>query len=49
MPFPNFPKLLPNFNISHKKEEKAEAAPEEPPKPTTEELLSEILEKLKKK
>ena len=31
-------------DLTHKKEEKAEAAPEEPPKPTTEELLSEILE-----
>ena len=36
-------------DLTHKKEEKAEAALEEPPKPTTEELLSEILEELKKK
>ena len=36
-------------DLTHKKEEKAEAAPEEPSKPTTEELLSEILEELKKK
>ena len=35
--------------LAHKKEEKAEAAPEEPPKPTTEELLAQILEELKKK
>ena len=32
-----------------KKEEEAAPAPEEPPKPTTEELLGEILEELKKK
>ena len=36
-------------DLAQKKEEEAEAAPEEPPKPTTEELLSEILEELKKK
>ena len=36
-------------DLAHKKEEEAEAAPEEPPKPTTEELLSEILDELKKK
>lgn len=36
-------------DLAHKKEEEAEAAAEEPPKPTTEELLSEILEELKKK
>ena len=36
-------------DLTHKKGEKAEAAPEEPPKPTTEELLSEILEEMKKK
>ena len=36
-------------DLAHKKEEKAEAAPEEPPKPTTEELLTQILEELKKK
>ena len=32
-----------------KKEEEAAPAPEEPPKPTTEELLGDILEELKKK
>ena len=36
-------------DLAHKKEEKAEAAPEEPPKPTSEELLAQILEELKKK
>ena len=36
-------------DLAHKKEEEAEAAAEEPPKPTTEDLLSEILEELKKK
>ena len=36
-------------DLAHKKEEKAEAAPEEPAKPTTEELLTQILEELKKK
>ena len=37
-------------DLAHKKEEAAEeAAPEEPPKPTSEELLAQILEELKKK
>ena len=36
-------------DLSHKKEEKAEAAPEEPAKPSSEELLAQILEELKKK
>lgn len=36
-------------DLAHKKEEKAEAAPEEPVKPTSEELLAQILEELKKK
>lgn len=34
-------------DLAHKKEE--EAAPEEPAKPTSEELLTQILEELKKK
>ena len=37
-------------DLAHKKEEATEeAAPEEPPKPTTEDLLAQILEELKKK
>ncbi|MGM9588384.1 MAG: large conductance mechanosensitive channel protein MscL [Candidatus Limivicinus sp.] len=37
-------------DLAHKKEEASEeAAPEEPPKPTSEELLAQILEELKKK
>lgn len=37
-------------DLAHKKEEaKEEAAPEEPPKPTSEELLAQILEEMKKK
>lgn len=37
-------------NLTHKKEEaEEEAAPEEPAKPTSEELLAQILEELKKK
>ncbi|MCI7136817.1 MAG: large conductance mechanosensitive channel protein MscL [Candidatus Limivicinus sp.] len=37
-------------DLAHKKEEATEeAAPEEPPKPTSEELLAQILEELKKK
>lgn len=37
-------------DLAHKKEEAVEeAAPEEPPKPTSEELLAQILEELKKK
>lgn len=37
-------------DLAHKKEEAAEeAAPEEPAKPTSEELLAQILEELKKK
>ena len=37
-------------DLTHKKEEAAEeAAPEEPAKPTSEELLAQILEELKKK
>ena len=37
-------------DLAHKKEETTEeAAPEEPPKPTTEDLLAQILEELKKK
>ena len=37
-------------DLAHKKEEAAEeAAPEEPAKPTSEELLTQILEELKKK
>ena len=36
-------------DLTHKKEEEAEAAPEEPAKPTSEELLAQILEELKKK
>lgn len=36
-------------DLAHKKEVEAEAAPEEPAKPTTEELLAQILEELKKK
>ena len=37
-------------DLAHKKEEATEeAAPEEPPKPTSEDLLAQILEELKKK
>ena len=36
-------------DLTHKKEEEAEAAPEEPAKPSSEELLAQILEELKKK
>ena len=35
-------------DLANKKEEEEEAAPEEPAKPTSEELLTEILEELKK-
>ena len=35
--------------IGKKQAEEEEPAPEEPPKPTTEELLAEILEEIKKK
>ena len=36
-------------DLAHKKEEKAEAAPEETAKPPSEELLAQILEELQKK
>ena len=36
-------------DLAHKKVVEAEAAPEEPVKPTSEELLAQILEELKKK
>ena len=36
-------------DLTHKKVEEAEAAPEEPAKPSSEELLAQILEELKKK
>lgn len=36
-------------DLTHKKVEEAEAVPEEPAKPSSEELLAQILEELKKK
>ncbi len=36
-------------DMAHKKEEEEEPVPEEPAKPTSEELLAEILEELRKK
>ena len=41
--------MIKGMNRLHKKEEVEEPAPEEPAGPTTEELLSDILDELKKK
>ena len=41
--------MIKGMNRLHKKEEVEEPAPEEPAAPTTEELLSDILDELKKK